>query len=291
MVRIGNCIVCGVGLEARRGPKPKYCPKCKNPQQATKWVACGVCGDAVEIKRPGRPRKYCFGCHAEAKRVGEREKYAAIKDDYKQSDSYLDSLKNSQASRAAERAERVMVCKWCGATFNGHKRRCCSDVCQEQAKRARDLAWRKGPTGVAYRQRPDVRAKDAARERVYGRRPEVRVRRAAYEVRYRGTPRGRAVRQAGRRRHDALVRLNGGVMGDCFTYEEIFERDGWICQICGKAVWRNAKWPHPKSVSLDHIVPVSKGGSHTRENVQWSHVGCNSSKCDKVGGYQLRLCV
>jgi hypothetical protein len=41
-------------------------------------------------------------------------------------------------------------------------------------------------------------------------------------------------------------------------------------------------------VSLDHIIPMARGGSHTKSNAQCSHLICNSLKQDKGGG-QLKL--
>lgn len=73
-----------------------------------------------------------------------------------------------------------------------------------------------------------------------------------------------------------------------FTDQEIFERDGWRCGICGRRISRRRRWPDPLSVSLDHIVPLALGGSHTRANAQASHLRCNQQKC--TGGTdQLRL--
>lgn len=68
----------------------------------------------------------------------------------------------------------------------------------------------------------------------------------------------------------------------------VFERDGWICGICGKKVNRRLKYPHPRSVSLDHIIPLSRGGKHTLSNVQCAHFICNCKKHTSDGG-QLRL--
>ena len=59
---------------------------------------------------------------------------------------------------------------------------------------------------------------------------------------------------------------------------EIFERDKWICGICGKKVNSRIKFPNPKSASLDHVIPLSKGGTHTKTNVQCTHWGCNLCK-------------
>lgn len=63
-----------------------------------------------------------------------------------------------------------------------------------------------------------------------------------------------------------------------FSVDEIFERDGWLCQICGEEVSRFVAWPHPRSASLDHKVPLARGGKHTPENTQCAHLGCNSRK-------------
>ena len=59
---------------------------------------------------------------------------------------------------------------------------------------------------------------------------------------------------------------------------EVFERDGWVCQLCGERVDPLLKGPDPLAASLDHIVPVSLGGDHLPENCQLAHLGCNSSK-------------
>ena len=58
-----------------------------------------------------------------------------------------------------------------------------------------------------------------------------------------------------------------------------------ICQICGKPV--DAKDVKGKKVgklypSIDHIIPVSKGGSHTWDNVQLAHIICNDKKGDSI---------
>jgi hypothetical protein len=70
---------------------------------------------------------------------------------------------------------------------------------------------------------------------------------------------------------------------------EIYERDGWRCGLCKRKVSPGHIWPHPKSPSLDHIVPLIKGGPHVRTNVQLAHLGCNASKRDRGGGEQLLL--
>ncbi len=63
-----------------------------------------------------------------------------------------------------------------------------------------------------------------------------------------------------------------------FRHSDIFRRDGWDCQICGKPVRRDVKHPHPHSASIDHIKPVALGGDHTPENVRCAHLGCNQRR-------------
>jgi hypothetical protein len=76
-----------------------------------------------------------------------------------------------------------------------------------------------------------------------------------------------------------------------YTPSEIAERDGWRCQLCRKAVNSRKRWPDPLSASIDHIVPISKGGTDVRANVQLAHLRCNISKGNRLrpDGEQLRL--
>lgn len=77
------------------------------------------------------------------------------------------------------------------------------------------------------------------------------------------------------------ARVRGATV-EPFNYVEIFERDGWICALCGGPVDRLVKYPHPMSVSLDHIIPVARGGEHSRRNSQTAHLVCNSRKNDSM---------
>jgi 5-methylcytosine-specific restriction endonuclease McrA len=52
---------------------------------------------------------------------------------------------------------------------------------------------------------------------------------------------------------------------------DIFERDEGVCHICSETV-------DPEQWDLDHVVPISRGGGDTPENVAVSHPSCNRSK-------------
>lgn len=53
---------------------------------------------------------------------------------------------------------------------------------------------------------------------------------------------------------------------------EVFRRDDHTCQYCGST----------KRLTLDHVIPRSKGGPHTWDNVVTACETCNSTKGDRL---------
>lgn len=98
-----------------------------------------------------------------------------------------------------------------------------------------------------------------------------------------------AKRDVGHGNNRKRARKYGGTY-EPINREKIFERDGYRCQICGKKTRRRKDGKvdnrHP---SLDHIVPLSLGGSHTKENVQCACFRCNSIKRHTGKGDQMLL--
>ena len=56
------------------------------------------------------------------------------------------------------------------------------------------------------------------------------------------------------------------------TRRAVFARDGWTCQYCGSR----------SSLTVDHVVPRSKGGSSTWDNIVASCAPCNRRKGDRL---------
>lgn len=93
------------------------------------------------------------------------------------------------------------------------------------------------------------------------------------------TPEGRVRTQAqnAKREHARRARRLGLAHED-YDRNAIFERDDWTCGICGNVIDARLEWPHPLSASLDHILPLSRGGPDTASNVQAAHLRCNNKK-------------
>jgi len=88
-----------------------------------------------------------------------------------------------------------------------------------------------------------------------------------------------------RRKRRAKIR---GVKHEPYNTNYIFLRDNWTCGICGRKINKRLKHPNLYCASIDHIVPISKGGQYIPSNVQAAHLRCNLSKYNvRIG--QLRL--
>lgn len=56
-----------------------------------------------------------------------------------------------------------------------------------------------------------------------------------------------------------------------------------ICGICGRPVDKSLKYPDPGSATIDHIIPVDRGGHPSdMANLQLAHLRCNRLKSDKL---------
>lgn len=56
---------------------------------------------------------------------------------------------------------------------------------------------------------------------------------------------------------------------------ELFERDSWVCHFCGDLVTQ-------ENATLDHFIPQSKAGGHSKENLKTCCLLCNSIKSGRT---------
>ena len=62
--------------------------------------------------------------------------------------------------------------------------------------------------------------------------------------------------------------------------KELYKRDEGVCKLCGRPVHECVDNTDDWSATIDHIIPVSKGGEHSYANTQLAHRLCNSMKCN-----------
>ena len=84
-----------------------------------------------------------------------------------------------------------------------------------------------------------------------------------------------------RRRRTTAERIRKGYTGGRRRQSHwrlICERDGWICWVCQQPIDSTLKPPHVASGTEDHVIPLSKGGSDTDDNLKAAHFACNASR-------------
>jgi len=166
-----------------------------------------------------------------------------------------------------------------GAKYNAQRRaRTASDPEYRERRQligrktyARNADKRKAYTAEYQRNHPD---KTRKWKKEYDSRN--RAKRLAYQKIWR-----KSSREYMRSKCAARRALRKGVPVSAVDRTLVFARDNGICHICKKKV-------NPKSWHLDHLIPLSKGGEHTYQNVAVAHPFCNLSRGNR-GAAQLRL--
>lgn len=99
-------------------------------------------------------------------------------------------------------------------------------------------------------------------------------------------------RKAANRRSDKRIPKEQIVDTD-ISLKRLFKRDNGICWICGKQSilddWQYSKtgkrYPGDNRAEIDHVIPVSRGGLHSWNNVRIAHHKCNHDKSDSIYPY------
>jgi 5-methylcytosine-specific restriction endonuclease McrA len=63
----------------------------------------------------------------------------------------------------------------------------------------------------------------------------------------------------------------------------IVKRMPMVCHLCGGPIDPSLRFPDPASLTVDHVVPVSRGGNMTdAANLRPAHFRCNRLKSDRL---------
>jgi 5-methylcytosine-specific restriction endonuclease McrA len=78
-------------------------------------------------------------------------------------------------------------------------------------------------------------------------------------------------------------RLHKNAKQEPYTYKQVLETYGKTCHLCNKEIDLKAprqvgKKGWEQGLHIDHIIPLSKGGDDTLQNVKPSHGQCNIVK-------------
>lgn len=184
-----------------------------------------------------------------------------------------------QASRKppkAKPAPKPRPCLTCGEGFMGSRARYCGDECRKEMARRKARQRNSRTKGSPCYTCKECRATFT---------PEYGNKRRTFcsDI---------CARRWDSRGQDGDYRKRARKYGVAYEYinkRKVYRRDGWCCGICGGRIDRKAKYPDPMSPSLDHIVPLSRGGGHLYRNVQAAHLRCNTDKGAGSAGEQLLL--
>lgn len=163
----------------------------------------------------------------------------------------------------------------------------CKSYCESERGKAVVKEYNRSPEWKAYDKKRNPTEKRRATFRKSSRKYRASSKRKVVLQRYDQSERGKICRRLkGVRRRIRKV----DVFMEKVSEKEIYLRDGGICQICKKRVSNKLRYPHPMSLSLDHIIPLAKSGTHESRNIQLVHLRCNLSKGDRAANDQLRMC-
>lgn len=161
------------------------------------------------------------------------------------------------------------ICKICGKEFERRLTASyCSDDCIREQARRRDFSYQ-----IKNHQVKTIICKECSKELKI----EYGIKNTSFcsikcSLKY-----GRRVSKALRR---ARVK---GLRYESINPIEIFIRDNWRCKVCGvKTPKRLRGTLEDNAPELDHIIPLSKDGTHTQDNVQCLCRKCNGNKSDKI---------
>lgn len=253
-------------LEAKRNATSESCTRCGVEKSTSEFPPRRDKGK--KVKR--YPRRMCRVCRDQA----ERDTYHRRKD--------ADRERRRRYERARSEERRVYLAAWRAA--NPDYTRTWRRNNRERVAAA-EAAWRTA-NAERYRQirrrwaaaNPDPQSSDraAAWRRAHPERMKLARRRWS-----KANP--EQVRVNRQRRRDRMRTPQGaGLMERGLNRTVVFERDEWTCQLCGAFIDRNLRGPDPMSPSIDHVIPLVRGGDHVYSNMQASHLLCNMRKGSKI---------
>jgi len=249
---------------------------------------CEQCGEQMAPGTRGRPKRWCSkDCMGLSKRKMKDEtacwdcgKQLVVSGTAGHPKRYCDRkcAQSLRIRREQESRDRSLVCEVCKSPFLCENRRAkyCGAECRAASnKNLASMRWR-----------AHVEARPATKEVTCGFCAGVVV--VPFSLtggkKYHDDCKLRA-----RRARDRVKSMNraGVKTNRTITHEEIAERDNFVCHICEVLVDMSLPRTSKQGATLDHVIPISKGGVDSLENLKLAHWICNIRKSDKIMGVEF----
>lgn len=246
----------------------KMCPKCKNELPLV---------DFYINKKTGQPYPRCKECRKRARReyyyskkgqtarkrrweTGGREKQAEYQREYRQTERGKEVFKRYETSEKGKTKNR----RYRQSEKGGETKR------RGYARRMEDPAYRERMQAYWRRVNRTQPAKD--RRNKYIKSPKGREAKLRKDRKYKKSEKGlEAAKRSNTRRHRLLEEVPCTLTLP--EWNQIKVAQNHQCHYCGEKA---------ETLTQDHMMPVSRGGAHTKENVVAACPRCNIKKSNKL---------
>lgn len=252
---VKQCATCGESfMPPRNRPDKKYCSDaCRSKAYISPyWYTCQRCGKEYRAKKKDRAAfcsRECFAAHIDEHGRPERRK--------------------------AKQPRPVSLCTVCGKPCKGNGAKRCSEECRKKYNRQRA---REHSIQTDARDRSQRACKECGALFV----PEYGNQRRWFCsdecLRRRARRTGKATRRA---------RIQGAPLLQSIDPIDVCQRDRWTCYLCGCSTPRELRGTtDERAPEIDHVVPLSRGGTHSYDNVRCACRACNQRKGTKTWNKQ-----
>ena len=289
------CKGCGKETLAMKYQSKPYCSEeCKNRYKQSKYKqVCEVCGIEYEMKRTedrnlkhhycsddckalGRLNRTCEYCGKKFYRGKRKKRVYCSVECYEKANS-IGVLEKGICRNCGQefdkvRGRNIFCSNRCGALYYGKIRT------QERLEREAEQRQRKEMIETLKRELRELKKAQKELERY---KPCKECGKVFKATNGRTHCSEKCKKASQNRAHDRRIRRNGKA-DYSISLKRLYKRDRGFCQICGKHLEFIEDVQSGDYPSIDHIIPLAKGGLHSWDNVQLACRRCNWEKSDEI---------